>query len=566
LIRKILFILSPKERREGAFLAVANAFISVLDIAALGALLYLVAFYTGQRQDARLSFLPAWLKDRNSLAPITVFSLLFLIKSAGAYWLLRSQYRFVYRVASRISETNMLRYLEGTYADYVRVDASVQIRRISQQPIEFCQYVLAGIQQVLTEGVLVALSVTAIVWYNSRLFLLLLCLLLPAVAILAFFSRGRLKSVRRGIKSSGEKTLQYLREALGGFVEGNLYDSIPFFAQRYGRRQAELNEHLSVLQILQGIPSRLVEVFAVVGLFILIVVGKWSGNGQATSYITLAAYLAAAYKIIPGLVRIFNLSGQIRTYRFTVEDLLTEARKPHRPVVPPPSDHPRPSDLGDRPTLISSVIFRKVGFSQPQGRVLKGLDLCLQPGRMLGLSGSSGRGKTTIINLLLGFFPAQEGEVLINGKPADPETLRSYWRRIAYVQQHPFLLHDTILKNITLSDEPYDEDRLQKAVDAAGLRQIDPSSGEQLTKMITENGKNISGGQRQRIAFARALYKDADLLILDEPFSELDEAAEKEMLCYCLQLVREGKIVLLITHHKKNLSLCHQTLLLDEEE
>jgi ABC-type multidrug transport system fused ATPase/permease subunit len=553
LIRKILFILTPKERREGTLLALGNVFISVLDIAALGALLYLVAFYTGQRQDARLSFLPAWLKDRNSLAPITVFSLLFLIKSAGAYWLLRSQYRFVYRVASRISETNMLRYLEGTYADYVRVDASVQIRRISQQPIEFCQYVLAGIQQVLTEGVLVALSVTAIVWYNSRLFLLLLCLLLPAVAILAFFSRGRLKSVRRDIKSSGEKSLQYLREALGGFVEGNLYDSIPFFAQRYGRRQADLNRHLSVLQILQGIPSRLIEVFAVVGLFILIVVGKWSGNGQAISYITLAAYLAAAYKIIPGLVRIFNISGQIRTYRFTVEDLLTEARKPQRPEVPP------------RPPL-GSVIFRKVGFSQPQGRVLKGLDLCLHSGQMLGLSGSSGRGKTTIVNLLLGFFPAQEGEVLINGKPADPETLRSYWGRIAYVQQHPFLLHDTILKNITLSDGPYDEDRLQKAVDAAGLRHLDPSSGEWLTKMITENGKNISGGQRQRIAFARALYKNADLLILDEPFSELDEEAEKEMLCYCLQLVREGKTVLLITHHKKNLFLCHQTLLLDEEE
>jgi ABC-type transport system involved in cytochrome bd biosynthesis fused ATPase/permease subunit len=156
--------------------------------------------------------------------------------------------------------------------------------------------------------------------------------------------------------------------------------------------------------------------------------------------------------------------------------------------------------------------------------------------------------------------------VLINGKPADPETLRSYWGRIAYVQQHPFLLHDTILKNITLSDGPYDEDRLQKAVDAAGLPHLDPSSGAWLTKIITESGKNISGGQRQRIAFARALYKDADLLILDEPFSELDEAAEKEMLCYCLQLVREGKIVLLITHHKKNLSLCHQTLLLDEEE
>jgi ABC-type multidrug transport system fused ATPase/permease subunit len=553
LIRKILFILSPSERREGALLALGNALISIFDIAALGALLYLVAFYTGQRPDSRLSFLPAWLRDNGSLAPITAFSLFFLAKSAGAYYMLRSQYRFVYRVASRISETNMLRYLEGQYADYVRVDASVQIRRISQQPIEFCQYVLAGVQQMLTEGLLVALSVTAILWYNSRLFLLLLGLLLPAVAILTFFSRRRLRSVRKGIKSSSEKSLQYLREALGGFVEGNLYDSIPFFAQRYGRRQADLNEHLSVLQILQGIPSRLIEVVAVAGLFILIAFGKWSGNAQATTYITLGAYLAAAYKIIPGLVKIFNISGQIRTYRFTVDDLLTEARKPHRPAIPaaPP---------------ITSIIFKKVGFSQPERRVLQGLNLCLQPGKMVGLSGASGRGKTTIVNLLLGFFRPQEGSILVNGQPAEPELLRSYWGRIAYVQQHPFLLHDTILQNIILSDERYDPDRLQRAVEAAGLRQLSSSPEEGLNKMITENGKNISGGQRQRIAFARALYKETDLLILDEPFSELDEETEEKMLSHCRQLAGDGRIVLLITHNKKNLSLCHQTLLLDEEE
>jgi ABC-type transport system involved in cytochrome bd biosynthesis fused ATPase/permease subunit len=182
---------------------------------------------------------------------------------------------------------------------------------------------------------------------------------------------------------------------------------------------------------------------------------------------------------------------------------------------------------------------------------------------MLGLSGSSGRGKTTIVHLLLGFLTPDEGKILINDREADTAGRRSYWSRIAYVKQQPFLLHDTVLKNISLTDGGWDKDRMRQVIDATGLRQMGGSDAV-LTKMITENGKNISGGQRQRIAFARALYKEADLLILDEPFSELDEAAERDMLDYCLQLTRQGKTILLITHNKKNLSLCHKTILLDE--
>jgi ABC-type transport system involved in cytochrome bd biosynthesis fused ATPase/permease subunit len=129
-------------------------------------------------------------------------------------------------------------------------------------------------------------------------------------------------------------------------------------------------------------------------------------------------------------------------------------------------------------------------------------------------------------------------------------------------------LHDTVLKNITLTDGDYDRDRLDEILRVTGLEGLGAGSESAVTvtlqKMITENGKNISGGQRQRIAFARALYKEADLLILDEPFSELDEVAERELLNYCLCVARQGKAILLITHNKKNLSLCHQTILLDE--
>jgi ABC-type bacteriocin/lantibiotic exporter with double-glycine peptidase domain len=127
------------------------------------------------------------------------------------------------------------------------------------------------------------------------------------------------------------------------------------------------------------------------------------------------------------------------------------------------------------------------------------------------------------------------------------------------------LIYDSILRNIVLDDESHDSEWLDEVMRATGLDKLTQRFPEGLQALVTENGKNISGGQRQRISFARALYKKSGLLILDEPFSELDEETEREMLDCCLRLAKEGKAILLITHNKRNLSLCHKTILLDEE-
>src|SRR4029078_6023403 len=119
---------------------------------------------------------------------------------------------------------------------------SVHIRSISQQPIEFSQYVLAGTQLIITETILICLSVIAIILYNAKVFLLLSVVLLPAVIFLAWLTRQRIKAVRKNVKQSGEKALQYQKEALSSFVEANIYDKHDFFSNRFGKYQGRLND------------------------------------------------------------------------------------------------------------------------------------------------------------------------------------------------------------------------------------------------------------------------------------------------------------------------------------
>ena len=170
-----------------------------------------------------------------------------------------------------------------------------------------------------------------------------------------------------------------------------------------------------------------------------------------------------------------------------------------------------------------------------------------------------------MLNLLLGFLIQDEGEIAINAVSADPEERAQYRQHISYVKQQPFVIHDSLVNNIVLNDNEIDEERLVAAIAAAGLHDLINADKEGLDQLVTEAGKNISGGQRQRIMIARALYKNADLIILDEPFNELDKASEQALLKHFSTLASMGKMILLVTHNKESFSFCNKVIYLDEK-
>jgi len=563
ILRKIGKILTHEEKRKLAWLMGLDIISSIADILSLALLLFIIHFYTENGWTGKLSFLPAWLTSPHSLWLIWIFFLLFTIKNGLSFLIYTAQSRFRYGVASRISQNNLLRYLEGTFRDYAHTDSSVHILKIAQQPIEFCQYVLAGLQQGLTEWTLIIVTVIAVLLFNAKLFLLLLVLLLPPVVIVGWLTKRRLHSARVYIKTSRDIMWQHLQESIASFVESNLYDKTRFFTERYGQAQRVLNRHLSSLQAMQGAPSRLAEIFAVFGLLALIAIGHFSGNTHSTEFVTLGAFLAAAYKIIPGIARVLNIAGQMRTYEFTM-DALIENRKPRDLFA---GSQPSSSSTSAAPSTtvprLHSLSGRLIGFCYDKTRVLEDCSFHLQTGDFLGVRGDSGKGKTTLLNIILGFIAATEGDILFNGTVIAPSDLKKYWPRIAYVKQQPFIIHDSLLANITLGEEAPDRERLESAILLSGLDDLIKRLPRGIDSTITESGKNVSGGQRQRIALARALYKDADLIILDEPFSELDEASEERLLDRFRQLAGEGKMIIMITHNKQSLAWCNRTLSLE---
>lgn len=552
--QNIIFILSVKERKRLLLLLLLNTAASLADILSLAFLFVVINFYSAQLISADLALLPGLHFPSGSLVPAVLLVIVFLGKSLFGYYVYTIHSRYINNVASGLSAKNLLHYLEGGYQDYVNIDSASFVRKICFQPVEFANFILAGFLQVSTEIILILLTITALLLYDAPLLLIVSVVLLPAIIFLSYITKKRLAGIRKNIEEASEHNIQFLHEALSGFVESNIYDKNSVFTDRYAKVQQTVNNYVADLQITQGMPSRFFESFAVFGLFLLIVAGRYSSAENAYGIFTLGAYMAAAYKIIPAISKIINFSSTAKTYYYAMDELVKSKASAQVAVKHAVSDE------------LHTIAFNNVHFSYNNHIVFNDFNCSFHKGSFTAIKGSSGKGKTTLINLLLGFLSPENGVISFNGKAMDAAGQKSYWSRIAYVKQEAFMLHDSIQKNITLLDEHYDPALLNDAISNSRLSAFIDSLPQGIDNIIMENGKNISGGQRQRIAIARALYKNADVIILDEPFNELDEATELGMMQYFKELAASGKIVLLITHNSNNIQFCNHVISLNEQQ
>ena len=202
---------------------------------------------------------------------------------------------------------------------------------------------------------------------------------------------------------------------------------------------------------------------------------------------------------------------------------------------------------GTSPSLEKSVRLNNVSFGYGKISVLRNASLTVPAGSFTAIMGPSGAGKTTIADLIIGLLRPQQGQILIDNVPLEQVDLRQWRRMIGYVPQESFLLHDTVLWNVTLGDPEVNEADVEAALRAAGAWEFVAELPQRIHSSVAERGTALSGGQRQRIAIARALARRPKLLILDEVTSSLDPQTEAA-ICQTLQGLRGGLTILAISH------------------
>ena len=207
-----------------------------------------------------------------------------------------------------------------------------------------------------------------------------------------------------------------------------------------------------------------------------------------------------------------------------------------------------PSATGEIPRFASSISLRDVIFSYGQKDVLVHASMVLPAGRFIAVVGTSGSGKTTVADLIIGLLRPQQGEVWIDDQPMRDIDLRAWREQIGYVPQETFLFHDSIMTNVTLGDSEISRARVERALCRAEAWDFVSALPEGMDSVVGERGGRLSGGQRQRIAIARALIRDPALLILDEATTALDPETEAGITATIRRLT--GKVTVLSISHQ----------------
>lgn len=196
-----------------------------------------------------------------------------------------------------------------------------------------------------------------------------------------------------------------------------------------------------------------------------------------------------------------------------------------------------------------NFLFENVEYQYPNGKkkVLNGLNLQINKGETIAFVGESGAGKSTILNLIIGFVLPSKGKVYLDGNDISQIDLRSYRKYLAVVPQNTILFSGTIRDNITYGMSDISEEMLNKAIEAANLSDLIEELPDGLDTWIGENGGKLSGGQRQRIAIARAIIRDPKVIVLDEATSALDSISEKKIQ-KALNNLKKGRTTFIVAH------------------
>ncbi len=569
-IHDLATLLSPRDRFNAGVLFAMMLVGAALEIAGLAAVPAFVSAVVDREAMLRLPIFGPILGqltgglDDSELVIWGAAALLaiFAVKNgflALNYW---AQIRYVSHRRIAISGRLMRAYMNAPYTFFLERNRSELLRNVDSEVQTVCYNVISTILELCTRTVIV-IAVLGFLLFVEPVITLAWIVFLGLIGFAALRGvTGRLR--RYGLMQQQHRQVfnQNLMQAFGGIKEIRTLGREDFFSGKVMDAVGEVTRANGFKLFVMRLIPPASEMVAMTGLLALACGLVLQGRTTESILVTLSLFVV-------GLVRLREASSaalnQFADLRYSlvaidpiVRDLALLGDAPDGIAQAEPSGSARPQSA----IALSGVWHRYEGAPD---HALKGVDIVIPVGTAVGLVGSTGAGKSTVVDVLLGLLAPERGGLIVDGQPLDDAALRDWRTQVGYVPQSIYLLDDTIRRNIALGieDSDIDEGKLEQAIRLAQLDRFIHRQPEGLDTIVGESGVRISGGERQRIGIARALYHDPAILILDEATSALDNTTERAVI-EAVEGMKGERTVVMIAHRLSTVRGCETLYYLKE--
>lgn len=552
LLFKLQKILIVSEKRQLVLLGAGAVLLSLLETFSIAIVLPLMTLFIFPQKINSMPVLN-WLYSAFGSPDVFVFVVFLIVaacailltRSAYSVWMLYQKQKILGNIYSRLTSKVLLSYLKKPYSYHLVYNSSELFKNTLSEANNCVGYLLNPIISIASEFIILVGVSLYLVYAYPLLTIVIFVIFGSSSLLINFLFRRRIKAYAAQRETFNAMMYKNALESLGAVKEIQIYNVQDYFTSRYLEATKNYMSAVVKFTTVSSLPKQILEtgfvVLALLGALFVVYSRKSFIEfiPLATVFAVAMMRLSASFSKIYENVVSLHFGGNSLDI---ISDVLKEENdhQSHAGVLIPNVI------AGDKFISLEEVTFRYQTADTP---IFEGLTISFPLYRICAIAGETGCGKSTVIDIITGLLVPQKGYLYYCGLPLSQDSISKYQAKLGYVPQHIFLADDSIVSNVAFGilEQEIDREKVEYALQVAQLEHFIKSLPKGLDTKVGERGVRISGGQRQRIGIARAIYRNPEILILDEASSALDGRTEAELYA-ALKNLRNRMTIILVTH------------------
>ena len=467
--------------------------------------------------------------------------------------------RFIYRNQFETSNRMMINFMKRPYEYYLNANTAIIQRNITSD-INNVYALILNILQMTSEVIVFVILIGVLVVMDPWMTLAIAALLVVVLLVIKKFLKPVMIKAGKENQDYYSGLYQWIAESVDAVKEIKIANRENYFITEYSKCGNGYVNAVQKYSLYSSTPRLLIEWIFMTGIVLYLLIQVMGGSGDLTALVPqLGAFAVAAARLLPSANRMNTYMTNISYFQPFLDNVSENLQEEiHDKNISYRVEDYDPGDSAEKLPVLSEIQLKDIVYHYPDSdvKIFDHASVTFPVGKSVGIVGSSGGGKTTLINIMLGLLRPESGQILADG--VDVQTnYRGWLRNIGYIPQSIYMLDTTIRKNVAFGvpDKDIDDEKVWRALKEAQLDEHVRSLPEGLDTRIGQNGIRFSGGQKQRIGIARALFEDPEVLVLDEATSALDNETEAAIM-ESVNRLHGRKTLIIIAHRLETIEKC----------